>query len=108
MQVLLTEGLFVCLDVGAMPKRDFVNTSNGRRVIETPLECSPAQMRLALHRAGLLATVQAIADSDPEASIVWEYATVIVRDSPFIVALEADSGFTSDEIDSLFLSAMSV
>ena len=70
------------------------------------LQCSPAQMRLTLHRAGLLATVQAIADGDPEASIVWEYATMIVRDSPFILALEAQSGLTGAEIDALFAAAM--
>ena len=82
---------------------------SGRRVIvetETPLQCTPAQMRLTLHRAGLLATVQAIADGDPEASIVWEYATMIVRDSPFILALEAQSGLTGAEIDALFAAAM--
>ena len=72
------------------------------------LQCTPSQMRLTLHRAGLLATVQAIADSDPEASIVWEYATVIVRDSPFIAALSAASGFTGAQIDALFIEAMAV
>lgn len=72
------------------------------------MQCSPAQMRLALHRSGILATVQAIADSDPEASIVWEYATVILRASPFIAALQGASGFTDDDIDNLFLQAMAI
>jgi hypothetical protein len=65
-------------------------------------------MRLTLHRAGLLTTVQSIADSDHEASIVWEYATVIVRESPFITALSAASGLTDQEIDNLFLTAMQI
>lgn len=79
----------------------------GRAVTtNTPLECTPAQMRLALHRAGLLDTVQAIADSDPEASIVWEYATVILRSSPFIAALQGQSGLTESQIDDLFVRAM--
>ena len=77
-------------------------------ITDTPLECTPAQMRLALHRAGLLATVQAIADSDPEASIVWEYATVILRNSPFIAALQGQSGMTPEEIDNLFIAAMAI
>ena len=82
---------------------------NGNRIIvETPLQCTPAQMRLTLHRAGLLSTVQAIADSDPEASIVWEYATVIIRESPFISALSVASGLTDDQIDALFYEAMTV
>jgi hypothetical protein len=68
--------------------------------------CRPAQMRLALYRMGLLAQVQAIADSDPEASIVWEYATQIVRNSPLIAALGAD--FTPEEIDDIFRAAMRV
>lgn len=70
------------------------------------MQCTPAQMRLTLHRMGLLATVQAIAGSDPEASIVWEYATVILRNSPFIAALQGQSGLTDAQIDDLFLRAM--
>lgn len=72
------------------------------------MRCSPAQMRLTLHRAGLLTQVQAIADADPEASIVWEYATEIVRNSPLIDALGGENGFTPEEIDDLFRQAMAV
>ena len=68
--------------------------------------CTPAQMRLALHRMGLLSQVQSIADSDPEASIVWEYATKIIRTSPLIEALGTD--FTAEEIDDIFRTAMAV
>ena len=68
--------------------------------------CTPAQMRLALHRMGLLSQVQGIADSDPEASIVWEYATQIVRTSPLIEALGTD--FTPEQIDEIFRAAMAV
>ena len=68
--------------------------------------CTPAQMRLALHRMDLLAQVQAIADGDPEASIVWEYATQIVRTSPLIEALSGD--FTPEQIDDIFRAAMQV
>ena len=70
------------------------------------MSCTPAQMRLALHRMDLLAQVQAIADGDPEASIVWEYATQIVRTSPLIEALSGD--FTPEQIDDIFRSAMAV
>ena len=68
--------------------------------------CTPAQMRLALHRMDLLQQVQAIADGDPEASIVWEYATQIVRTSPLIEALSGD--FTPDQIDDIFRAAMAM
>jgi hypothetical protein len=72
-----------------------------------PQSVTPAQMRLALHRAGLLATVQAIANSDPEAAIVWEYATAIVRASPFIAALKG-SAFSDAQIDDLFRAAAAI
>ena len=91
-----------------MSKRTLTWVDGASVVVETPLQCSPAQMRLTLHRAGLLATVQAIADSDPEASIVWEYATVIERESPFIAAFQGQAGLTDIEIDALFSAAMAV
>jgi len=72
------------------------------------MRCSPAQMRLALLAAGLLDQVQAIADGNPEASIVWEYATVITRNSPLIASLGGDNGFTPEEIDALLIAAMKV
>lgn len=70
--------------------------------------CTPAQMRLALHRMDLLTQVQAIADADPEASIAWEYATKISRQNPLIDALGGPEGFTPEEIDDIFLAAMQV
>lgn len=68
--------------------------------------CSPAQMRIVLHRIGRLSDVQTIADSDPEASIIWEYATKFVRNSPLINAMAGPNGFTDAEIDDLFREAM--
>lgn len=72
------------------------------------MRSSPAQMRLALHRLGLLTQVQAIADSDPEASIVWEYARTIERTSPLIDALGGPNGFTPEQIDDIFRTAMEI
>jgi hypothetical protein len=70
--------------------------------------CTPAQMRLALLGAGLLAQVQAIADSDPAAAIIWEYATQIIRNSPLINAMGGENGFTPEQIDDLFRAAMGI
>ena len=67
--------------------------------------CRAAAMRLVLHRNGLLDQVQAIADSDPEASIVWEYEPVYKRNDPFVEALGVDA-FTPEQIDDLFREAM--
>ena len=70
--------------------------------------CTPAQMRLALLASGELQMVQQIADADPAASIVWEYATQIVRNSPLISALGGENGFTPEQIDGLFRAAMQI
>lgn len=70
--------------------------------------CSPAQMRIALHREGLLDAVKAIAASDPEAAIVWEYAAQFERVSPLIDALGGPNGFPPEKIDALFVAAMAV
>jgi hypothetical protein len=70
------------------------------------MRCRAAAMRLVLHRQGLLATVQAIADSDPEASIVFEYETEYSRNDPFITSLGGPNGFTPEQIDDLFRAAM--
>jgi hypothetical protein len=91
-----------------MRRRRITFDPNGvKRIIDEDLVCSPAQIRLALHRAGKLAQVEAIAAADPEANIVWEYATEIHRDSPLIAAMGGRL-FTEAEIDYLFLAAMDI
>ena len=69
------------------------------------MRCSPAQVRLALLRAGLLKDAEAIVAADPEAQIVWEYATVINRSSPLIEAMRGGK-FTQAKIDEIFRAAM--
>lgn len=68
---------------------------------------SQAQIRFALLQMGLLATVQAMADADPYASIAWEYADHIKRNSPFIDGLKGEA-FTDAQIDDIFRFAMGV
>jgi len=68
---------------------------------------SPAQTRLTLLQLGLLGTVQAIADSDPQAAVVWEYASEIRRTNALIDALAGD-GFTSAQIDDIFIYAIAL
>jgi hypothetical protein len=79
-------------------------TAEGESVAELrrqDMRASPAQVRRALHRMGRLAQVNAIAATNPEAQILWEYATVIERRSPFIDALGREA-FTPAEIDAVF------
>ena len=66
---------------------------------------SQAQARLTLLQLGLLTAVQDIADADPAASIVWEYADEIRRASPFIDGL-GKAKFTPEQIDDIFRYAM--
>lgn len=97
----------------------YVNLETGERRVEgdpptaekaltaerARMRCRAAAMRLVLHRRGVLADVQALADSDPEASIVWEYEPEFVRNSPFILNL-GEGLFTFEQIDDLFREAM--
>jgi hypothetical protein len=71
----------------------------------TIMVASPSQIRLTLFQLDLLNTVQSIADSDPKASIVWEYAAEIRRTNALIDALSGD-GFTPEQIDDIFRYAM--
>lgn len=72
------------------------------------MRCRAASMRRILHRTGLLATVQGIADGDPEASIVFEYEPYFHREDSFIVELGGPNGFTPEQIDDLFRAAMAL
>jgi hypothetical protein len=69
------------------------------------MRCRAAAMRLVLLDAGKLGDVQAVADSDPRASIVWEYEPFYTRNDPFVNALGVEL-FTPEEIDDLFRAAM--
>ena len=78
------------------------------------MTCTPAQMRVALDdmeapddaTKTMLDVVEGIVAQDRKASIVWEYATQIVRTSPLIEALGSD--FTPEQIDDIFRAAMAV
>lgn len=72
------------------------------------MRCRAASMRRVLLRAGLLATVQSIADSDPEAAIVFEYEPYFHREDDFILQLGGPNGFAPGEIDDLFRAAMAL
>jgi hypothetical protein len=71
------------------------------------MRCRAAAMRLVLLDAGKLDDVQAVADSDPRAGIVWEYEPFYSRNDPFVNALGVEL-FTPEEIDDLFRAAMTL
>jgi hypothetical protein len=76
-----------------------------------PTEVSPYQARVALLQAGLLDTVESLmanTDTPAAARIAWEYATVVQRNSPFIVSLGSLLGLTEQQIDDLFIAAAQI
>lgn len=77
------------------------------------MSCSMRQARLALLQSGLLAQVDpAIAAMpDPQrsqAAIEWEYATTVQRTSPFVLALGSSLGLDDDQLDELFVLAVTL
>ena len=73
-----------------------------------PQEVSAYQARVQLERSSLLASVKALMEApetDAEAKIAWEYATVFVRTSPFIQSLAPALSLTEAQLDQLFIDA---
>jgi hypothetical protein len=78
-----------------------------------PQSLSPRQARLALLAAGLLDQVEAIIASMPgpdgqAARITWDYATEVRRDDPLLGQMADALGLTEEQIDNLFLSAVTL
>lgn len=71
-----------------------------------PAAVSMRQARIALHRAGHLAAVQAAIPSfGVEAEIEWEYATEVRRGSPLVAAMAALLAIDDAAMDALFIAA---
>lgn len=69
-------------------------------------QVSMRQARLALLAADLLDDVEAMmTQADRAVQIEWEYATVVDRNSPLVVAIGAALGLTDAQIDALFADA---
>lgn len=80
-------------------------------VAPIPSSVTPAQGRIALLRAGLLANVKAlvaIAGEDSELGIWWDFATVWERQNSNVLAFAAQLGLTSDQVDQLFIEAATI
>ena len=69
------------------------------------------QARLALLGAGLLGQVSSAIAAIPDATqraaaeIEWEYATEVLRDSPWVLQLSNALGLDDDQLDKLFTIA---
>ena len=71
-----------------------------------PQQVTMRQARLALLSAGLLDDVDAvIAAAGRVAQLEWEYAAVVERSNPVIVAVQQQESLTDAQIDDLFREA---
>ena len=71
-----------------------------------PQQVTMRQARLALLNAGLLDDVGVvIAAAGKEAQLEWEYATVVDRNNPAVVAVQQQEALTDTQIDDLFREA---
>lgn len=76
-----------------------------------PVTVSRAQGRMALHNAGLLAQVDAIAAdpaTDPMVVIAINDAQTFDRNSPTLAALAGGLGLSDADLDALFIAASEV
>lgn len=71
-----------------------------------PFEVTMRQARISLAREGLLDDVEAlVAQIGGEAVIVWEYSSMVQRNNPLVAAVMTQAGWTTQQIDNLFIMA---
>ena len=71
--------------------------------------CTARQARLALSASGSLSAVESLLQgAGAEAVIEWEYANEIERSSPLIASMAAGMGWTEEELDTLFETAVTL
>ena len=90
----------------------FENLDRAMTALVTPtavLTISPVQAKIALHRVGLLETVEAmIAGADVETRLAWAEATGFSRNSPILLGMAGALGLTEQQLDELFALAASI
>lgn len=75
--------------------------------LPVPNVVSARQARLALLAAGKLDDVEtAISAASQTVQITWEFANEIFRDDPLISAIAVGLGMSNEEIDALFVQAI--
>ena len=70
---------------------------------EVPQAITPLQSKLQLHKLGLLDDVEALVTGDRTAQLYWEYALVIERDNEILLLMAEQLGFTSEQLDDMFI-----
>lgn len=73
-----------------------------------PVTVTPLQASIAMMQAGKLDELNAYMASesvDPIAKLAWEKATSFVRDSPLLLQIASELGWSEQELDELFDAA---
>lgn len=75
-----------------------------------PQSVTMRQARVALNRAGMLATVNAAiaamaGPAGDEARIEWEFSSEVLRDKPLVAAMGTILGLSGAQLDALFVTA---
>ena len=70
-----------------------------------PQTITPLQAKLQLYKLGLLDEVEALVTGDRTAQLYWEYALVIERDNEILLLMAEQLGFTSEQLDNMFINA---
>lgn len=81
-----------------------------RQPLDT-LVVSPFQAKAALQLAGLLEAVEAYMtdpETDPIVRLAWLHASEYRRQSPTVLAMADHFGWTSEQLDSLFVAASGI
>lgn len=92
--------------IGSATVQDYVAPPKPPVVVPVPQSVSPRQIRQALSRAGLRASVEAaVAAGDQDTKDWYEFATAFERSNPHILAMAQALGVTDAQLDGLFISA---
>lgn len=74
-----------------------------------PWTCTPLQAKLALDQMGELDNVEAfVAAATKDVQIAWEYASEFSRQSPLLLGMAAQFGWTEQNLDDLFALAKTI
>ena len=75
---------------------------------EVPQTITPLQAKLQLLEIGLLDDVEVIVSADRKIQLYWEYASVIERDNEILLMMAEQLGFTSNQLDDMFINASKI
>ena len=69
---------------------------------------TPLQAKMQLDKVGLLDDVEAMAASNRQTQLYWEYALEIRRDHPTLQAMASALGLNDEQLDEMFMEASKI